>query len=122
MGCGASKVTPQNGEEAKPLHANGNKIEHDSRSNGHANGSITAAKSSGPGELNNNQTNTQLNGNINVKPQENDDVVNLFSNGEIFDEQGLKESQQSPTQGKWIKLTKIPVAYFFAQEILIDFA
>jgi len=104
MGCGASKVTPQNGEEAKPLHANGNKIEHDSRSNGHANGSITAAKANGSGELNNNQNSTRLNGNINVKPQGNGDAVNSISNREVFDEQDIKESQQSPTQGKWIKL------------------
>ena len=113
MGCGASKVTPQNGEEAKPLHANGNKIEHDSRSNGHTNGSIIAAKSNGPGELNNNQNNTQLNGNINVKPQGNDDVVNSISNREVFEEQSSEESQQSPTHGKSIKLIKIPVAYFW---------
>ena len=103
MGCGASKVTPRNGKEATPLHANGNKIEHDSRSNGHANGSITAAKSKGSGELNGNQNSTQLNGNMNVKPQGNDDVVNSISNREVFDEQDEKESQQSPTHGKWIK-------------------
>lgn len=99
MGCGASKVTPQNGEEAKPLHANGNKIEHD----GQANGSIIAAKSNGSGELNNNQNSTQLNGNINIKPQRNGDVANSISNREVFD---VKESQQSPTHGKdgkWIE-------------------
>ena len=95
MGCGASKVTPQNGEEAKPLHANGNKIAHD----GQANGSITAAKSNGSDKLNNNQNRTQLNGNINVKPQENGDVAISISHREVFD---VKESQQSPTHGKWI--------------------
>lgn len=96
MGCGASKVTPQNGEEAKPLYANGNKIEHD----GQANGSITASKSNCSGELNNNQRNSQLNGNINnVKPQGNGDVANSISNREVFDEQSAEELQQSPTHG-----------------------
>ena len=96
MGCGASKVTPQNGEEVKPLHANGNKIEHD----GQVNGSITAAKSNYSGELNNNQNGTQLNGSINVKPQGNGDVANSISNQEVFNEQDVKESQQSQTPGK----------------------
>lgn len=96
MGCGASKITPQNGEDAKSLHANGNKIEHD----GQANGSITAAKSNGSGELKNNQNSAQLNGNINVKPQGHVDVANSISNREVFDdEQGVKESQQTPTHG-----------------------
>ena len=96
MGCGASKVTPQNGEETKPLHANGHKIEHD----GQANGNITAAKSNGSRKLNNNQNSTQLNGNMNAKPQVNGNVANSISNREVFDERGPKESQQSPTSGK----------------------
>lgn len=104
MGCGTSKVTPQNDEEAKPLHANGNKIEHDARSNGHANGSITAAKSNGSGELNSNQNSTQLNGNLNVKPQRNVDVVNSISNREVLDKQDIRESPHSPSHGKWNKL------------------
>ena len=104
MGCGASKVTPQNGEEAKPKHANGNNIEQNSRSSGHANGSIAAAKSNSSGELNNNQNISQLNGDINPKPQGNGDVVNTISNREVFDEQDVKESHNSPTHGKWIKL------------------
>lgn len=104
MGCGASKVTPQNDEEAKPLHANGSKIEHNSRSNGHANGSITAAKLNEKIDPNNNQNITQLNGNINVKPLGNGAVVDSISNREVFDEQDINESQHFPTQGKWFEL------------------
>lgn len=104
MGCGASKVTPLNSEEAKPLHASGSKIEHNSRSNGHANGSITAAKLNEKIDLNNNQNITQLNGNINVKPQGNGVVVNSISNREVLDEQDRNDSQHFPTHGKWFEL------------------
>lgn len=98
MGCGASKVTPQTGEEAKPL--NGHKVEHDSRSN--ANGSITAAKSNGSTVLNSNSNSAIVNGNLNVEPQGNNDVINSISNREVLDKQALKETQHSPTHGKWI--------------------
>lgn len=104
MGCGASKVTPQNGEEAKPLQANGSKIEHNSRPNGHANGSKSAAKLNEKIDPNNNHNITQLNGNINVKPQGNGAVVNSISNREVLDEQDINESQHFPTHGKWFEL------------------
>lgn len=112
MGCGASKVTPQPGEEEKPLNINGNKVEHNSRSNGHANGNITAAKSNGPAELNGNPNNAVLNANLTVKPQGNNDVVDSISNREVLDKQALKATQHSPAHGKWIKVFQTQVAYF----------
>lgn len=101
MGCGASKVTPQTGE--------GSKI---AQSNGHANGS--AVKSNGEtAELNTNANSAVLNGNLNVKPQGNKDVVN--SNREVFDKHAIEETRDSTT-GKWIKLfsklIKLPALSF----------
>lgn len=103
MGCGASKITPQTGEEAKHFNVNGNKVEHDSRSNGHANGSITAAKSKGSAQLNSTPNSAVLNGNLNVKPNQSNEVVNSISNREVLDKQGLKETPHSPTPGKCIR-------------------
>lgn len=103
MGCGASKVAPQTDEEAKHFNVNGKKVEHDSRSNGHANGSITAAKSKGSVELNSTPNSAVINGNLNVKPKQNNEDVNSISNREVLDKQGSKETQHSPTHGKWIR-------------------
>ena len=76
MGCGASKVTPQNGDEPKTLKASdGKTVEPEPRSNGHTNGSVPST--------------AELNGNVPANPQESRDVCN---------EQTAEETRHSPSK------------------------
>lgn len=79
MGCGASKVTPQSGEDIKPSHANGKfGADHDLRSNGHANGNTHRPKSSNRKvkDSDTKPSSAVPNGNIHVNSPENEDVPN----------------------------------------------
>ena len=90
MGCGASKVTPQNGDESKPLNANNGKtVEPEPRSNGHTNGSVHRPKSSNRKDSDTKPSTAELNGNVPANPQESRDVCN---------EQTAEETRHSPSK------------------------
>ena len=88
MGCGTSKVTPQSGEDTKPLNTSRKTIDHDVRPNGHANGNIHhRPKSSNDKEVKVSKTVEETkavhNGGIHVNSPDNKDVFNK----QTFDQQ-----------------------------------
>lgn len=124
MGCGASKVTPQSGEDTKPLNTSAKTIDHDVRPNGHANGNIPhRPKSSNDKEGKVSKTVEESkavhNGGIHLNSPENKDVFNKQSFDKQADDTVTAENGESYLTGlKFKNLEPIYKMHSFVIKLL----
>ena len=124
MGCGASKVTPQSGEDTKPLNTSAKTIDHDVRPNGHANGNIHhRPKSSNDKEVKVSKTVEESkavhNGGIHLNSPENKDVFNKQSFDKQADDTVTAENGESYLTGlKFKNLEPIYKMHSFVIKLL----